>query len=305
MSEREIELAVGSSAGRLDGTLAQQLPGHSRSALQRLIRRGRVRVNGAVVRRASTPVSSGDRILIDLDQAPPGTPLAEQIPLEILFEDEHLLVVDKPPGMVVHPAPGHEAGTLVNALLAQYPALPGGQQGRPGIVHRLDKDTSGLIVVAKTAEALAGLQRQFKDRQVTKRYLGLVDGAPPTPEGEVQASIGRDPRHRQRFAVLRSKTARPAVTRYRTRDAFPRHSLLELRPVTGRTHQIRIHMKALKCPVVGDRVYGRRRPSLPVGRQMLHAWQLELALPGSGDSRRFEAPIPADLGRAIELARKA
>lgn len=305
MAEREIELVAHAPAGRLDSTLARQLPELSRSRLQSLIRNGGVRVNGAIVDKPSTQVSDGDRIAVDR-----GPRIAEQIQpetvaLDVVYEDDQVLVVNKPAGLVVHPGPGHPNRTLVNALLGHLPGLQVGGSERPGIVHRLDKDTSGLIVVAKTNEALKSLQGQFKHRQVKKTYLGLVDGAPPTPEGEIEAAIGRDPRNRQRYAILRVESAKPALTRYRTRERFSLHALLELQPLTGRTHQIRLHMKALGCPIVGDRIYGRRSSNLPVARQMLHAWQLEFELPGDRSMQRFEAPPPADFETALAAARAA
>jgi 23S rRNA pseudouridine1911/1915/1917 synthase len=264
-----------------------------------------VRVNGAVVDKPSTQVSAGDRIAVERQPKFSEVLEPEPIALDVIYEDDQVLVINKPAGLVVHPGPGHPQRTLVNALLSRLPGLRVGEIERPGIVHRLDKETSGVILVAKTDEALESLQGQFKRRQVKKIYLGLVDGAPPTPEGEVEAAIGRDPRNRQRFAVLRAESAKHAVTRYRTRERFAQHALLELQPLTGRTHQIRIHMKALGCPIVGDRVYGHRRASLPVERQMLHAWQLEFELPGDRSMQRFEAPLSADFEAAIAAARAA
>jgi 23S rRNA pseudouridine1911/1915/1917 synthase len=171
-------------------------------------------------------------------------------------------------------------------------------------VHRLDKDTSGVMVVAKTNEALKNLQQQFRRREVEKLYLGLVDGAPPSPTGQIEAPLARSPGHRKRIAVVQAPGSRLAVTRFQTRERFPRHSLLELRPLTGRTHQIRVHLQFLGCPIVGDKVYGRRQPTLPVARQQLHAWRLTFRLPGHSRPRTFEAAVPADLQEAIELARR-
>lgn len=302
MAEQELEVAIRAGGGRLDSTLARQLPDYTRSQLQALIRAGSVYVNGVMAEKPSMLVSDGDRVRLPAQSGQPTAPQPQAITLDVIYEDQQLLVINKPAGMVVHPGPGHTAGTLVNAVLARIPDLDAGEGQRPGIVHRLDKDTSGLILVAKTDEALAELQLQFKRRLVSKHYLGLVDGAPPTPEGEVQAAIGRHPRQRQRLAVLPDDLGRPAVTRYRTRGQFAKHALLELEPLTGRTHQIRIHMQALKCPIVGDTVYGRRHPSLPVERQMLHAWRLAFRLPTLDAEREFEAPIPADFEAALEVA---
>lgn len=291
-------------SGRLDVSLAEELPDQSRSALQKLIRKGEVRVNGNVILRPAYPVEAGDEIDLILPSRSGQALVPQAIPLDILFENEDVIVINKPAGMVVHPAPGHEEGTLANAVLAHAPAVAAmAAEGRPGIVHRLDMDTSGVIVVAKNQQAMAELQGQFEARQVRKIYLGLVDGRPPTPSGMVEAAIARDPRHRKRFAISRMPEAREAITLYRTRETYARHSLLELEPQTGRTHQIRLHMKSLKCPIVGDTVYGRRRPTIPVERQMLHALKLELQLPGFEGRRGFEAPAPDDFREAIELVR--
>jgi 23S rRNA pseudouridine1911/1915/1917 synthase len=213
-------------------------------------------------------------------------------------------VINKSAGMVVHPSAGHDSGTLVNAVLAHAPDLAGvGGELRPGIVHRLDRDTSGLIVVAKNDRALRWLQGQFQSKAVDKAYLALVDGRPPARQGRIEASIGRDPRHRQRMAVVSEAKGREATTEYRVKEMFAAHALLEARPKTGRTHQIRLHLAFVGCPVVGDRVYGLRRPTLEAARQMLHAWRLGFQLPGDEALREFEAPIPADMGEAIEQAR--
>ena len=303
-AEKPVELRV-TAAGRLDRVLVPRLPGVSRAKLQAFIRAGKVRVNGRIVHKPGFPVEPADRIQFEpLPQA--ATRLSAQpIPLEILYENEALLVIKKSAGMVVHPGAGHSQATLVHAALAHAPELRSvGEAGRPGIVHRLDKDTSGVMVLAKTAEALKSLQQQFRRREVEKVYLALVDGAPPTATGQVEAPLARSPRHRKRIAVVQSARSRPAVTRFRVRERFPRHSLLELSPLTGRTHQIRVHLQFLGCPVVGDRVYGRRKPTLAVTRQQLHSWRLRLLVPGENQPRTFEAAIPADLRKAIELARR-
>jgi 23S rRNA pseudouridine1911/1915/1917 synthase len=290
---------------RLDRILVSQLPGLSRARVQALIRAGWVKVNGRTVRKPGFSVGPDD--VIRVAPLPPAeTRLRPQsIPLEILYEDEALFVINKPAGMVVHPGAGHPQATLVHAALAHAPEIEAvGDAIRPGIVHRLDKDTSGVMVVAKTNEALKNLQQQFRRREVEKLYLGLVDGAPPSPSGQIEAPLARSPRHRKRIAVVQASGSRLAVTRFQTRERFPLHSLLELRPLTGRTHQIRVHLQFLGCPVVGDRVYGRRQPTLPVARQQLHAWRLTFRLPGESQPRTFEAAVPADLREAIELARR-
>jgi len=298
------ELRV-TASGRLDQVLVSHLPGVSRAKVQVLIRAGKVRVNGRIVRKPGSSVWPADRI--QFEPLPPTTPRlsAQPIPLEILFENESLFVIDKSAGMVVHPGAGHSEATLVHAALAHAPGLRSvGDPGRPGIVHRLDKDTSGVMVVAKTAEALKTLQQQFRRREVEKIYLALVDGAPPTATGQVETPLARSPRHRKRIAVIQTPRSRLAVTRFRLRERFHKHSLLELRPLTGRTHQIRVQLQFLGCPVVGDRIYGRRKPTLAVTRQQLHSWRLSLVVPGEYQARMFEAAIPADFQEAIDLARR-
>ena len=208
--------------------------------------------------------------------------------------------------MVVHPSAGHETGTLVHAALAYSPDMEGvGGEVRPGVVHRLDKDTSGLILLAKNDAAHHELQQQFKDRSVEKVYLALVDGQPPTSSGRIEAHIGRDPRHRKRMAVVHSRKGREAITIYNTIESFSEHSLLEVHPKTGRTHQIRVHLAYIKCPVVGDREYGRKRPTLPIKRQFLHAGRLTIRLPGEATSRGFEAPLPPDLEAVLDYLHRS
>jgi 23S rRNA pseudouridine1911/1915/1917 synthase len=228
----------------------------------------------------------------------------EPIPLEIIFENDDLVVVNKPAGMVVHPSAGHAKGTLVHAALAHAPELEGvGGVKRPGVVHRLDKDTSGLIVMAKNDRAHQWLQHQFKDRQVRKTYLALVDGSPPTPRGKIEASIGRDAAHRKRMTVTQPNKGRDAISEYRTIEKFSLHSLLEVYPLTGRTHQIRVHLSFIGCPVAGDTVYGLRKSSLPINRHFLHASRLDLVIPGEATARTFEAGLPAELGDVLETLR--
>lgn len=294
------------AGGRLDLILTALFPEHSRSRLQQWIREGRVAVNGVAASRPGLRLLGGEALVLDLPAPTPAAAEPEPIPLEIVYEDLDLLVVDKPPGMVVHPSPGHSSGTLVNAVLAHAPDLAGiGGELRPGIVHRLDRDTSGLIVVAKHDRALRSLQRQFRDQTVHKAYLALVDGGPPDRQGRVEAALGRDPRHRQRIAVVPATRGREAVTEYFVRERLASHSLLEVRPKTGRTHQIRVHLAFLGCPVAGDRVYGARKASAEFPRQMLHAWRLSLRLPGEPEViRDFEAGLPADMQLALDQARR-
>jgi 23S rRNA pseudouridine1911/1915/1917 synthase len=213
--------------------------------------------------------------------------------------------VNKPAGMVVHPAAGHASGTLVNAALGYDPEIEGiGGEGRPGVVHRLDKDTSGLILLAKNERAHRWLQDQFRLRKVDKTYLALVDGKPPTPSGRVEAHIGRDPKNRKRMAVVSASKGREAISEYKTLENFKNHTLLEFHPHTGRTHQIRLHCTFLKCPIVGDEIYGRKNSTLPISRHFLHAIKLKIVLPSETTARTFEAPLPDDLQIVLDRLKK-
>lgn len=286
---------------RLDKFVAARVSDLSRTAVQRLIDDGFVTVNGAVTG-AAHKVGQGDEIVVRVPPPAPATIEAEDIPLSIVYEDADLIVIDKPAGLVVHPAAGHDRGTLVNAILAHAPDLKGvGGEMRPGIVHRLDKDTSGLIVAAKHDAAHRELQRQFKSRQVKKVYLALVEGRLAPREGIVDAPIARDRVHRRRMAV--SADGRPSRTRYKVirdlRLADATYSFVEAHPETGRTHQIRVHLAWLGHPLVGDTLYGRRKPALPIERQFLHAARLTLRLPSTGEERTFESPLPDDLDRVL------
>lgn len=284
-------------APRLDQFLAAAHPAISRSRWKQLIEAGGISLNGAAARKPNTPLAPGDELRCVLpDPAPTGL-VAADIPLAILYEDAELIVLNKPAGLVVHPAPGHAADTLVNALLHHCADLQGiGGELRPGIVHRLDKDTSGVLVVAKNEQAVANLVAQFSARTVEKEYLALVWGAPKPAAGEIRQPIGRHPVHRKKMAV--TERGRPAVTRYETLAAAPLAALLRVRIETGRTHQIRVHMAHLGHPVVGDATYGRARHGLPAGlvlpRQMLHARVLKIAHPRDGRPLEFTAPPPPD-----------
>ncbi len=309
MAEQRLEIQVSGEKDRLDRFLAAQVPELSRSAAQRLIEAGQVTVNGEPVK-ASYKTRPGDRVVVLLPGDEPLKLVAEAIPLQIVYEDTDLLVVDKPAGMVVHPAPGHSSGTLVNALLARYPELAVAGGDRPGIVHRLDRDTSGLIVVARNDRTRRALQRQFKERQVHKAYLALLEGHLQPAWGRIEAPIGRDPHHRQRMTVLPG--GREALTEYHVLEQFAHsvgpaagdYSLVEAEPLTGRTHQIRVHFASIGHPVVGDAVYGRRRSRLAVPRQFLHARRLAFKHPRTGQRLEFEAPLPADLAAILALLRE-
>jgi 23S rRNA pseudouridine1911/1915/1917 synthase len=285
---------------RLDHFLVGELPEFSRSRLQNLIKGGFVHVNGFPVKKNGQKLEPGQKIEITIPAPVPSELVGEQIPLEIVFESNDVLLIDKPPGMVVHPAAGHYSGTLVHAVLGYIPEIEGiGGEERPGIVHRLDKDTSGLIVLAKNDQAHHWLQEQFRMRKVEKTYLALVDGKPPTPNGRVDAPIGRDSSHRKRMAIMPAGKGRVAVSEYFTLESFEEHTLLEFHPQTGRTHQIRLHCAFLGCPIVGDVVYGRRNPSLPLERHFLHASKLEIMLPGEQKARVFESILPDDLDQLL------
>lgn len=297
---------------RLDRGLADALPDRSRSEVQRWIKEGRVLLQGEPAK-ASMKLAAGDVVTIFLPEEPQATDLAgEELPLAIVYEDADLLVIDKPPGMVVHPAPGHSGGTLVNAVLHHCPGIAGvGGERRPGIVHRLDKDTSGLIVVAKHDVAMRSLQAQFKARTVFKEYLALLEGRLQPEQGRISAPIGRHLTERKRMAVLAPASSgagdgREAVTSYRVLSVYTgsvygrstsvaTFSLVSAVLHTGRTHQIRVHFAWLQHPVVGDTLYGFHTPRLPLHRQFLHAHRLRLRLPSSGQEREFVAPLPADL----------
>jgi len=292
-------------AGRLDKFLVEQMPEFTRSRLQGLIRDGFVQVKGKVATKAGQTVEAGMEVVVRVPPPQPSDLLAEDIPLEVIFENDDLIVGNKPAGMVVHPAAGHDSGTLVNAALAYAPDLEGisGEQ-RPGLVHRLDKDTSGLILLAKNDRAHHWLQDQFRLRQVQKVYLALVDGHPPTPSGRIEAAIGRDPTQRKKMAVVPDQKGREAVSEYFTRETFPEHTLLDVHPHTGRTHQIRVHLAFLGCPVAADLVYGRRKPSIDLDRHFLHAYKLTVRLPGEHEARTFEAPLPAELESVLADLRR-
>jgi 23S rRNA pseudouridine1911/1915/1917 synthase len=285
---------------RLDKYLVSLLPEFSRSRLQGLIDDGFVIVDDKPARKAGQMIERGQRVVLRIPPPAPTGLLAEEIPLDIVFENDELLVVNKPAGMVVHPAAGHESGTLVNAVLGYDPDIEGiGGEERPGVVHRLDKQTSGLIVLAKNERAHRWLQDQFRLRTVEKTYLALVDGHPPTPSGRVEAPIGRDPSHRKKMAVQPSGKGREAVSEFRTLENFKDHTLLEFHPLTGRTHQIRLHCAFLGCPIVGDEIYGRKSTTVKIKRHFLHAFRLKIVLPGDREPHTFETALPDVLEQVL------
>jgi 23S rRNA pseudouridine1911/1915/1917 synthase len=289
---------------RLDKFLVGQLQEFSRSRIQALITSGFVEVNGRPAKKAGQSLESGFHVTVRVPPPAPTDLVAEEIPLDIVFENEDLIVVNKPAGMVVHPAAGHSSGTLVNAVLGYEPDIEGiGGEERPGVVHRLDKETSGLILLAKNERSHRWLQDQFRLRRVDKTYLALVDGKPPTPSGRIEAHIGRDPSHRKRMAIVPESRGREAISEYKTVEGFRAHTLLEFHPLTGRTHQIRLHCAFLGCPIVGDEVYGRKKPSIEMDRHFLHAYRLKILLPGEKETRLFEAPLPDELERVLAALR--
>ncbi len=302
-----IKVEAAHSGQRVDAVVASQLADCSRSQAAALIQSGAIQVEGRV-RKPGYRLKPGETIRGEIPAPEIRRLDPEPIALDIRYEDACLLAINKPPGQVVHPAAGHFRGTLVHGLLHYWPPIAGvGEPERPGIVHRLDKDTSGILVVAKTPAAHARLCAQFKSRSVQKTYQALVWGEPQADAGVLTQPIGRDPVHRKRMSV-RSLTGRPAETHWRVVQRFGSASLLHLTIKTGRTHQIRVHCAALGHPVLGDTVYGGRRirKSPPLPRQMLHAWQLGISHPESGLPLRLEAPVPTDMAAAISrLSRNA
>ena len=289
---------------RLDHFLVECLPEFSRSRLQGLVKDGFVAVDGVPAKKAGQKLEPGAQVEVRIPPPAPSGLVGEDIPLDIIFENDDLLVVNKPAGMVVHPAAGHETGTLVHAVLGYDPDIEGiGGEERPGVVHRLDKETSGLILLAKNDHAHHWLQDQFRLRTVEKTYLALVDGAPPTPSGRVEAPIGRDPSHRKKMAIMPPGKGRDAVSEYITLESFEKHTLLEFHPLTGRTHQIRLHCMFLGCPIVGDKIYGHRKQSLELDRHFLHAARLKIVLPEEKGARIFEAPLPGELSELLDTLR--
>jgi 23S rRNA pseudouridine1911/1915/1917 synthase len=295
---------------RLDQALAALVPRQSRSQIQRLIKNGHVTIDGLVELRARRIVSAGQVVTIDLPDAVPATAAPEELPLTIVFEDQDIVVVDKPPGMVVHPAAGHDSGTLVNALLHHVEDLSGiGGEQRPGIVHRLDKGTSGLMVVAKHDAAHQNLARQFQEREVEKEYVALIWGVVAAGR-RIEDPIGRDPANRKRMST-RARRARTAVTRIAWAEHFPGVALVGVAIATGRTHQIRVHLSSIGHPIVGDATYGgvHRRVPAPLRavkaleRPFLHAARLAFRHPGDGRVLAFESELPGDLARVLAQLR--
>lgn len=307
---RRIAVSDTLAGNRLDKTIAMAAPDLSRSRVQALIRQGHVSVDGTPLSDAATLSKSGQIIVVTIPEAVPAEPEAEAIPLDILYEDDAILVIDKPAGMVVHPAAGNETATLVNALIAHCGDSLSGIGGvkRPGIVHRLDKETSGLMVAAKHDVAHAGLSAQFADRSLSRQYQAVVAGVLSPPSGTIDAPIGRDPKNRKRMAVV-STNGKHAITHYETLKPLPPHaSLIRCRLETGRTHQIRVHLRHLGHPILGDPVYGPRKDlskslktqeTEPIKRQALHAFALEFHHPITGETMAFTSALPTDIDLLI------
>ena len=296
--DKVYRLVADMPGARLDKYVSEKCPELSRTYAQKLIDDGYITVNDRVAK-ASLKLNIGDKVNIVIPPTAPSPLLPEAIPLNIIYEDDDLLVVDKPAGLVTHPAPGHPSHTLVNAILSHFPHLAEiGDSLRPGIVHRLDKDTSGVMLVAKNSVAQANLSDQFKARSVVKAYQVLVKGRLTPENGIIEAPIGRDPRNRKHMAVVAEGRGREARTQYNGVKYMGNCTLLEVRPETGRTHQIRVHLSAIGYPVVGDKVYGVKSPHL--SRQFLHASRLGFKLPASGKYVEFESKLPPDLEQALK-----
>jgi 23S rRNA pseudouridine1911/1915/1917 synthase len=289
---------------RLDVFLADKLPGLSRAQVQKVIDGGGVRV-GTFKRKAGYKLKTGDRVVVDYElPAPEGKLLPEDIPLKIIYKDAEVIVIDKPSGLVVHPGAGHASGTLANALIHHFPevALVGSEE-RPGIVHRLDRETSGVMVVARTPRAFDSLVRQFKTRVVWKTYLGLAWGTVSASEGKLSWPLGRHPGQGQRISIT-ARNPKKAETFFQVQRTFQDTTLLEIRPITGRTHQIRVHMAAAGHPIVGDPIYGRRKEPREYPRLFLHAHTLSFIHPATGERLTFASPLPPELEAVIEKERE-
>lgn len=306
MNGRQVELTLSAPGERLDKSLADALPDLSRVQLQRLIRDDQVLVNGRPAK-ASQRLDGGEQILITLPEPVETGLIPWEFPLDIRYEDDDIILINKPTGIVVHPSTGHEQETLVNAVLAHCPVLPViGSEKRPGIVHRLDKHTSGLIIVAKNERALRYMQAQFKKRTISKVYLALVFGQVQPPTATIDAPVGRNPRNRKKMGVIppgssHSLHSRPAQTNYTALITFDDYTLLECRPRTGRTHQIRVHLAYIGHPIVGDKIYGRRKQPFPkLGRHFLHAAELTFKRPSDNQELTICAELPPELQSILD-----
>jgi 23S rRNA pseudouridine1911/1915/1917 synthase len=300
-------IQVTENSDRLDRYLSQELSDLSRSRIQQLIEQGHVQINNLICTSKKINLKTGDLITLEIPTVQPLAIIAENIPLDILYEDDELIIINKPAGLVVHPAPGHPDGTLVNAILAHCPNLPGiGGIQRPGIVHRLDKDTTGAIAIAKTDLAYQHLQAQLQAKTARREYLGLIYGVPKTETGSIDLPIGRNPQDRKRMAIVSIEDGgRNAITHWRVKERFGNYTLIHFQLETGRTHQIRVHSAKMGHPIVGDPIYSSGH-SLGVNLpgQALHAWKLQLQHPVSGDLVEVTAPLPRSFATLLEVLRR-
>lgn len=308
-SKSEIVVNSEESGLRLDVWLTNALAGVSRSRVQALLKSGAISFSNGKQAKANMKTSAGMRLLVAMPEAESVDVVAEDIPLDIIYEDSDIIVVNKQAGLVVHPAPGHLSGTLVNALLFHCDDLAGvGGELRPGIVHRLDRDTSGVMIVAKNQAAMDSLGNQFSERLVEKEYLAIVHGVPHPGLGRIETEIGRSSHDRKKMSVSPSSGGRWAISNYRVTEVMGDYSLMRVKIETGRTHQIRVHMAHIGHHIVGDAVYGKRGEKahlpIPVGRQMLHAAHLAVTHPLSGDRMEFDAPLSDDMERLLASLRK-
>ncbi len=303
----KINLEVSTTEKRLDRYLSQELTELSRSRIQQLIEQSKVQLNGKVCTLKKASLKNGDRIILEIPPPEAMELLPQDIPLDILYEDEQLIILNKPAGLVVHPAPGHPDGTLVNALLAHCPHLPGiGGVQRPGIVHRLDKDTTGAIAIAKTELAHRHLQAQLKSKTARREYLGVVYGAPNRERGTIDLPIGRHPVERKKMAIIPvEKGGRIAITHWQVKERLGNYTLMHFQLETGRTHQIRVHSTQIGHPIVGDQIYGSGRSvGVNLCGQALHAWKLRLEHPLSGEWIEAIAPTPREFTTLLEVLQK-
>ncbi len=302
-----INIQVPENSDRLDRYLSQELSDLSRSRIQQLIEQGHVQVNDTVCTSKKINLKIGDRITLEIPAIKPLEVIAADIPLDILYEDDQLIILNKPAGLVVHPAPGHPDGTLVNALLAHCPNLPGiGGVQRPGIVHRLDKDTTGAIAIAKTDLAYQHLQAQLQAKTARREYLGLVYGVPKTETGSIDLPIGRNPQDRKKMAIVSvEEGGRAAITHWQVKERFGNYTLIHFQLETGRTHQIRVHSSKMGHPIVGDPIYSSGHSiGVNLPGQALHAWKLQLQHPVSGNLVEVTAPLPRSFTTLLEVLRR-
>ena len=302
-----INIQVPENSDRLDRYLSQNLSDLSRSRIQQLIEQGHVQVNDQICTSKKVNLKIGDRISLEIPAIEPLKLIAADIPLDILYEDEELIILNKPAGLVVHPAPGHPEGTLVNAILSHCPNLPGiGGIQRPGIVHRLDKDTTGAIVIAKTDLAYQHLQAQLQTKTARREYLGLVYGVPKTETGSIDLPIGRNPQDRKKMGIVSLEDGgRAAITHWQVQERLANYTLIHFQLETGRTHQIRVHSAKIGHPIVGDPLYSSAHSiGVNLPGQALHAWKLQLQHPVSGKLLQVTAPLPRSFTTLLEVLRR-